>query len=136
MKSRIRAPRSVSVRVIQNSKRQNKVVALKDASHMYPSIVPGPSGSVVGGAGVCRDSTALVRATNSSWDKLGVVTEDTAGIINIRDQFHVSLNSSVGWSVPGQIPQLPLFLSRYRSITNRRYPIFIRLSIHAVLSPV
>lgn len=141
-KSRIRAPRSVSVRVIQNSKRENKVVALKDESHVYSPIVPGLSGSVVesvGRAGVCRPSnTVVVLTTDSSWEKLGVGVGDAAETIYAQNQFHVSPNSSARFlvAVPGQIPQLPLSLSRYRSITNRRYPIAIRFSIHAVLSPV
>lgn len=77
-KSSIRAPRSVSVWFIQNSKRVNKVVALKDTSHVYSPIVSGPLGFVVGPTGItgaCRDiNTAVVLATDRPW---GVVVKDS-----------------------------------------------------------
>lgn len=79
-KNRIRAPRSVSVRVIQNSKRTNKVVVLKDASHVYSPVVPRSlrSAMILGDrVEVCWADTVVKPAADSAWAELGFPAEDS-----------------------------------------------------------
>lgn len=105
---------------------------------MYSPIVPGSLRFVVRSVDrdeVCRANTAAVLAIDCS-ERVGA--GDSKETVSTRNKFHVNSGSGARSliAVPGQIPHFPLSLSRYRSITNRRYPIAIRLSIHAALSLV